>query len=251
MADGKNTIVVYKDWISIFEKLDDDEAGRLAKHLWRYINDQEPTSDRLIELVFEPIRVVLKRDLKHWEEVCKKRSESGKKGGLKSGETRKQTEANEANALKNEANEADIDIDIDIDNDNVLSKDNDIIEEQNSKFNFKKELIALGISNQVVSDWLIVRAKKKAANTETAFNSIKKEILKSPIPANESMTIAVEKNWQGFKAEWIVNLLNQSNGQTFKTNAGTKLTGTQKAAEKLAGEVAEKSKRFAENMQNT
>lgn len=44
---------------------------------------------------------------------------------------------------------------------------------------------------------------------------------------------------------------NQSNGQTFKTNAGTKLTGTQKAAEKLAGEVAEKSKRFAENMQNT
>lgn len=43
----------------------------------------------------------------------------------------------------------------------------------------------------------------------------------------------------------------QSNGQTFKTNAGTKLTGTQKAAEKLAGEVAEKGKRFAENMQNT
>lgn len=42
-----------------------------------------------------------------------------------------------------------------------------------------------------------------------------------------------------------------SNGQTFKTNAGTKLTGTQKAAEKFAGEVAEKSKRFAENMQNT
>lgn len=251
MADGKNTIVVYKDWISIFEKLDDDEAGRLAKHLWRYINDQEPTSDRLIELVFEPIRVVLKRDLKHWEEVCKKRSESGKKGGLKSGETRKQTESNEANALKNEANEADIDIENDIDIDNVLSKDNDIIEEQNSKFNFKKELIALGISVQVASDWLKVRAKKKAANTETAFNSIKKEILKSPISANESITIAVEKNWQGFKAEWIANLQNQSNGQTFKTNAGTKLTGTQKAAEKLAGEVAEKGKRFAENMQNT
>lgn len=226
MADGKNTIVVYKDWISIFEKLDDDEAGRLAKHLWRYINDQNPTSDRLIELVFEPIKVVLKRDLKHWEEVCRKRSESGKKGGLKSGETRKQTEANEANALKNEANEADIDIENDIDSDIVLSKDNDIIEEQNSKFNFKKELIALGISVQVASDWLKVRAKKKAANTETAFNSIKKEILKSPISANESITIAVEKNWQGFKAEWIANLQNQSNGQTFKTNAGSSKTNT-------------------------
>lgn len=43
----------------------------------------------------------------------------------------------------------------------------------------------------------------------------------------------------------------QYNGQTFKTTTGAKLTGTQKAAEKLAGEVAEKGKRFAENMQNT
>jgi hypothetical protein len=116
MADGKNTIVIYKDWKNIFEKLTDEESGRLIKHLFRFVNDENPESDRLIELVFEPIKLTLKRDLKHWETVIEKRREAGKKGGIASGETRKQNEANEANALivkQNEANEADSVIDID------------------------------------------------------------------------------------------------------------------------------------------
>lgn len=116
MADGKNTIVIYKDWKNIFEKLTDEESGRLIKHLFRFVNDENPESDRLIELVFEPIKLTLKRDLKHWETVIEKRREAGKKGGIASGETRKQNEANEANALivkQNQANEADSVIDID------------------------------------------------------------------------------------------------------------------------------------------
>ena len=123
MADGKNTIVIYKDWKNIFEKLTDEESGRLIKHLFRFVNDENPESDRLIELVFEPIKLTLKRDLKHWETVIEKRRQAGKKGGIASGETRKQNEANEANASifkaneangkQNEANEADSVIDID------------------------------------------------------------------------------------------------------------------------------------------
>jgi hypothetical protein len=116
MADGKNTIVIYKDWKNIFEKLTDEESGRLIKHLFRFVNDENPESDRLIELVFEPIKLTLKRDLKHWETVIEKRREAGKKGGIASGETRKQNEANEANALivkQKQANEADSVIDID------------------------------------------------------------------------------------------------------------------------------------------
>ena len=74
------------------------------------------------------------------------------------------------------------------------------------KFNFKKSLIELGISENIVSDWLKVRAKKKAANTETAFKGIKREIEKSCISPNECIKIAVERNWQGFKAEWLENL---------------------------------------------
>ena len=71
------------------------------------------------------------------------------------------------------------------------------------KFDFKKSLLDLGIEKSVVSDWLIVRKGKRAANTETAFNDIKSEIQKSGISANECVKFAVIKNWVGFKASWI------------------------------------------------
>jgi hypothetical protein len=110
MAEDKKSVIIYTDWINIFEELDDSEAGQLIKHLMRYVNDKNPESpSRLIKLVFEPIRLQLKRDLKNWEEIRLKRSESGRKGGLISGVLRKQNEANEASALfakQNEANEA-------------------------------------------------------------------------------------------------------------------------------------------------
>lgn len=113
MADGKNSIIVYRDWKNIFDELTDEEAGKLIKHFFSYISDENPTlEDKYLRMAFLPIKDALKRDLKHWESVKQSRSESGRIGGLKSGETRSknnQVEANEANASltkQNEANEA-------------------------------------------------------------------------------------------------------------------------------------------------
>lgn len=109
MAENKKSIVIYSDWQSIFEQLDDVEAGKLIKHFFNYVNDKNPQlEDRLLKMAFEPMKLQLKRDLSKWEQTKLRRSEAGKKGGLKSGETRK-NEANEANASfvkQNEANEA-------------------------------------------------------------------------------------------------------------------------------------------------
>ena len=38
------------------------------------------------------------------------------------------------------------------------------------KFNFKAELLALGVDPEILADWLTVRKNKKASNTKTAFN---------------------------------------------------------------------------------
>ena len=85
-----------------------------------------------------------------------------------------------------------------------MDKDKDMDKEYSiPKFNFKKELISLGVEEQVVSDWLSVRSKKKAANTETAFNRIKSEINKSGHAANDCIKVAVEKSWSGFESEWM------------------------------------------------
>tara|TARA_R110000824_G_scaffold130852_1_gene292766 strand:- start:1847 stop:2557 length:711 start_codon:yes stop_codon:yes gene_type:complete len=73
------------------------------------------------------------------------------------------------------------------------------------KFDFKKELLALGVDNNTLSDWLAVRAKKKAVNSQTALNGLLSEIRKAGITPNEAVKISAENSWSGFKAIWYQN----------------------------------------------
>lgn len=82
MAEGKKSIIVYADWIKKFEKLTDEEAGRLIKHFFRYVNDENPIApDRITELSFIDIEQSLKRDLIKWEKRAQRSRENGKNGG--------------------------------------------------------------------------------------------------------------------------------------------------------------------------
>jgi hypothetical protein len=90
-------------------------------------------------------------------------------------------------------------------------------EKNNNKFNFKKSLLDLGINEQIVSDWLKVRSKKNAANTKTAFDGILREINKTRLSANECIKIAVERNWQGFKSEWVSSGNNNTNTKSINS----------------------------------
>lgn len=83
MADWKNSFLLYKDLEPTVAKLSNEEAGKLFKHLLQYVNDKEPVlDDRLLELVFEPIKQSLKRDLKKRDWIRKKRAEAGKLWGI-------------------------------------------------------------------------------------------------------------------------------------------------------------------------
>lgn len=82
MADNKNSFVLYAEYLELFEELNDEDAGQLVKHLFRYVNDKEPkTENPLVKLAFIPIKQALKRDLKKWETYQQKQRENGKKGG--------------------------------------------------------------------------------------------------------------------------------------------------------------------------
>lgn len=84
MAEDKKGIIVYADWIDKFEELEDDEAGRLIKHFFRYVNDLDPVApDRTTKLMFIDIQNQLKRDLKKWETTIEDRSTNGRLGNLK------------------------------------------------------------------------------------------------------------------------------------------------------------------------
>lgn len=84
MAENKKSFVLYCDLIHTIEKMPDDKAGLLFKHLLRYVNDQNPIiDDLLIEIAFEPIKRQLKRDLESWEQELIKKGNGGALGNLK------------------------------------------------------------------------------------------------------------------------------------------------------------------------
>lgn len=119
MADGKNKIIIYRDWLTTFEALQDDEAGKLVKHLFRYVNDLNPEPpDRLTALLFEPIKQALKRDLKRYEEICSKNKDNVSIRWQDKDTT--EYERNDANT-----NYTDIDIDKDIKKKGVQGENKD------------------------------------------------------------------------------------------------------------------------------
>jgi hypothetical protein len=234
MAQDKKSFVAYADWTEIFKMLSDEEAGRLIKHLFSYVNDENPVlEDRFLMMAFEPIKLQLKRDLQKYEAVRERRAEAGRKGGVKSGETRKQTEANEANASfvkQTEANEA-VNVTVTV-NDNVNDTVTDILLEKETKgksFNYKNELLLLvGDENKkLVEDYISLRKTKKASLSETALNILKKECETNNYNIRDALTECIANNWQGFKVQWVTSKqLSDGNGKSIN-NAGSGTNSSQ------------------------
>jgi hypothetical protein len=78
MAKDKTSFVLYSDSKSIIDLLSNEQAGLLLKTLFAYVNDENPIIDNSIILVFEMIKLQLKRDLKKWEKTKEGRSVAGK-----------------------------------------------------------------------------------------------------------------------------------------------------------------------------
>ena len=121
----KGSFVVYLDIKEIVDELDDAQVAALFRAMLEYqTTGKVPKLSGALRYIFIPIRQQMDRDREKWDKTKAARAESGRKGGLKSGETRaKQKEANEANASfgsRNEANEANEAVNVNVNvNDNV------------------------------------------------------------------------------------------------------------------------------------
>jgi DNA-binding MarR family transcriptional regulator len=109
----------------------------------------------------------------------------------------------------------------------IINKEKDV------RFDFKKSLLEIGVSPQVAEDWLKVRKAKKAANTKTAFERIHTEIMLSGMSADECIRIAVERSWQGFKAEWVDNYRRQQPARPTGRRGVSVLENNRNVAEEL------------------
>ncbi len=84
MAEDKKGFVLYADLIHTIDKMPNDKAGELFKHILKYVNDLNPeTEDLIIQLTFEPIKQQLKRDLEKYNKSKEDKSLQGRIGNLK------------------------------------------------------------------------------------------------------------------------------------------------------------------------
>ncbi len=196
MADGKKTVIMYVDIITTVEELDDAEAGRLFKHYLRYVNDLEPEApDRLTKILFEPIKKKLKEDLKAWEEKVPKWQESGRNGGKKSGEVRREkaeqrreNEAKRSQTKPNEAKHSYLAKNEAIEPVNVIVNVNDNVHTNTlksaSEFNF--DFVEQSFKT-AFTDWFEYRKNKKPftlqVSVEAAYRELKQLAVNSPLEA--------------------------------------------------------------------
>jgi hypothetical protein len=89
MAKDKKTVLLYIDLIHTIEKLSNEDAGLYFKHFLRYVNDLKPIPPSLlIDIVFEPHKQQLKRDLIKYDGFCNKQKNNGLKGGRPKSQTK-------------------------------------------------------------------------------------------------------------------------------------------------------------------
>jgi len=178
MAENKKSIVIYIDIITTIEKLEDDEAGRVLKHLLRYVNDLNPEPpDRLTEIIFEPIKQQLKRDLIKWVDGEPERIDKAKKAGIASGKARElkrtQTNSNELGSSKTNSNElnptkrtANVSVN---DNVNVSVKVNNNINTREENFKIELSQYELEYGNKIIEDFFNYWTEKNGTRTKMLF----------------------------------------------------------------------------------
>jgi len=134
MAENKKSFIAYADWKGMFEALPDEIAGKLIKHVFAYVNDENPTTDNfIINALFEQIKSTLKRDLVKWESQREQRSLAGKISA-----ERRLTKSNDRSTTVNE-NVRNPTVSVSV-NDNVNESDN--VKEKNiSNSSFKNTLL--------------------------------------------------------------------------------------------------------------
>jgi hypothetical protein len=191
MAKNKKSFILYCDQQGVFNKLPDEIAGKLIKHIFAYVNDENPPcDDLLLSIAFEPIKTQLKRDLVKYEDYIEKQSANGSKGGR----PKKANETQKTQAFFQEPKKAD--------NDNVTDNVN-VKEEYKLSFDL----------------WLKYKQEKKQRYTRTGIEQLIKSCQSKYTPKEftEVVEHSITQNYSGlyepkdFEKNKTIEIINNKN----------------------------------------
>lgn len=120
MAEGKKSFILYTDQYNFIKVLPDELAGQLFKHIYKYVNDENPPEPEnlAIQVAWAGIKESLKDDLKKYEAQVSRIKANGKQY-----QKEKTNVEPISNQSRNEVGGVNDNVNV---NDNELSKDNNI-----------------------------------------------------------------------------------------------------------------------------
>ena len=163
MEEDKISFVLYSDQRGQFDKLSDEQAGKLVKHMFSYVNLEYPEGDFITELAFEPIKTQLKRDKKKWDKTKEGRGKAGKASAEAKKNKRQQASTNSTNVKIVEQTPTNPTVNVN-DNVNVTVNDNvNVID--NSINNNKSGLILKNVEIEMLnsSEWIVSVCRNEKA----------------------------------------------------------------------------------------
>ena len=209
MAKNKKSFILYTDIKATVDKLSNEYAGMLLKHILAYVNDENPTTDDLLlEIAFEPIKQQFKRDLLKWEDIKGKRSEAGKASAEKR-KQQKQQVSTSVNKRQQTSTNPTVSVNVNV-NDTVNVNDNVINKELVYPFNTStfKETIKIWMDYKKEQH----NFKYKSAKTEQAFLKQLSKEFTTEHQATEAIHYSMANGYKGvFKPSNPQNNGNKNN----------------------------------------
>jgi len=162
----KNNFLMYKDFKSTLDLLTDEQAGKLIKSVFNYVDNRiEPNfKDGMLVVAFNILKTQLERDFKAYKKRVLASQENGKKGG-------RPTKPIKPSGLIDN-----LDKPRKGDRDSVRERDSvSVIEKKDKKpvVYFENEKL-----NKLFNDFLKLRKQLKAKNTDRAITLLTNELNK-------------------------------------------------------------------------
>jgi len=97
----KNNFILYKDFKSTIDILSDEQAGKLIKAVFSYVNGRVNPNfdDGMLIVAFNVLKAQLERDLIKYKKIVVRNQENGKKGGRPKNNPDEEHEPKEPNGL--------------------------------------------------------------------------------------------------------------------------------------------------------